>query len=331
MHVARTLKKRGFTLIELLVVIAIIAVLVALLLPAVQQAREAARRSSCKNNLKQLGLALHNYHDSHNQFPPGAIYQPLTPGGAPENGRDARWGATWVISLLPFIDQAPLYAQYDFTQIARTGNGTPLTANNLVTRQKLVSMNCPSHPAVNTFLTQDFDGFAKGNYAASTGAGGTFNRNDSRNTQTRGLFSAVEQFGGNFSDMLDGSSNAIALGEIINVDSGGDDRGAWGWASGPLFSGRARTGTPERFLTPNSNDIDCSPYAWNNSTARPVNLRNNPDCTGANAGTGARSFHTGGVHFTLGDGSVRFISENIDRTTYLNLLSVADGQPIGEF
>src|SRR5688500_15342959 len=93
----------GFTLIELLVVIAIIAVLIALLLPAVQQAREAARRSQCKNNLKQIGLALHNYEEIHKMLPPGAIWQGASGTPAPENGRDANWGATWVTMLLPTI------------------------------------------------------------------------------------------------------------------------------------------------------------------------------------------------------------------------------------
>jgi len=329
MRYAHTLKRRGFTLIELLVVIAIIAVLVALLLPAVQQAREAARRSSCKNNLKQIGLALHNYHDTHGQFPPGAIYQPTTPGGAPENGRDAQWGATWVIMILPFLDQAPLYNQYNSSLIARTGNAT--TANNNVTRSTLVAWNCPSHPSVNSFLTQDFNGFAKGNYAGNTGAGGTFNRSDSRNGQIKGVFSAVEQYGAKFRDMLDGSSNTIAVGEIVKVDSGGDDRGAWGWVSGPLFSGRARQ-SPVRFFTPNSKEFyDCSPYSWNSTSQSVYNWRSTPDATGTTGGTGARSLHTGGVHFTLGDGSVRFISENVDQNTYLNLLSISDGNPIGDF
>src|SRR5450432_1678919 len=97
-------KLSGFTLIELLVVIAIIAVLIALLLPAVQQAREAARRTQCKNNLKQMGLGLHNYHDTYNMFPPGA----LTAGG------DNLWGMSWYIRILPNIDQSVVFNQLTF-------------------------------------------------------------------------------------------------------------------------------------------------------------------------------------------------------------------------
>ncbi|MFG0295400.1 MAG: DUF1559 domain-containing protein, partial [Maioricimonas sp. JB045] len=108
-----TSRRRGFTLIELLVVIAIIAILVALLLPAVQQAREAARRSQCKNNLKQIGLALHNYHDTHGSFPPGYIarYVSATDPASAETGPGFAWGTM----ILPFLDQSPTYNQLNFS------------------------------------------------------------------------------------------------------------------------------------------------------------------------------------------------------------------------
>jgi prepilin-type N-terminal cleavage/methylation domain-containing protein len=112
MRITSSEHRRGFTLIELLVVIAIIAVLIVLLLPAVQQAREAARRSSCKNNLKQIGLALHNYHETQGVFPPGYITADVT---APQN---ASPGFAWSLMLLPFLDQSPLYKHFDFSEPA---------------------------------------------------------------------------------------------------------------------------------------------------------------------------------------------------------------------
>jgi prepilin-type N-terminal cleavage/methylation domain-containing protein/prepilin-type processing-associated H-X9-DG protein len=316
---------RGFTLIELLVVIAIIAILIALLLPAVQQAREAARRATCKNQLKQLGLAMHNYHDTVNQFPPAAVW--LGQGTvAPEDGRDPMWGATWVIMLFPYFDQAPLYNMYDSRLPARSGDAN--IGNNFVARQTLAVLNCPSHTTVNTRLTQDFDGFAKGTYAGNTGAGRMLNRADYNNGNLTGAMSAVGQYGASFRSFTDGTSNSILLAEIVKVDSSGDDRGAWGWCTGPLFSGR---GNNNIILTPNSRQaMDSSPYSWNNTTHRNFNWRSDPD-SNSNSGVAARSFHTGGVHVCLADGSVRFISENIDTQTWLDLLSIADGRPIGEF
>src|SRR5689334_25410189 len=105
-------RRRAFTLIELLVVIAIIAVLIALLLPAVQQAREAARRTQCKNNLKQIGLALHNYHDTFRLFPPGYVDRNGNPNLTPDNDLGPGWG--WAAFLLPYIDQSPLYSPINF-------------------------------------------------------------------------------------------------------------------------------------------------------------------------------------------------------------------------
>ena len=149
-------RSRGFTLIELLVVIAIIAILVALLLPAVQQAREAARRSSCKNNLKQLGLALHNYHDSHNVFPPATINAGLQncqnhiPGGGPILNH------TCYQMLLPYLEQGPLYDRYNFSQSSAVGAHSSCSSNSWfvlpTVRQQDVAISqvpgfvCPSDP-----------------------------------------------------------------------------------------------------------------------------------------------------------------------------------------
>src|SRR5438270_5363122 len=152
----RPFKRMGFTLIELLVVIAIIAVLIALLLPAVQQAREAARRSQCKNNLKQLGLALHNYHDTFSKFPLNRV------GGRNPNATfPATFGnVSWLAMLLPNIDQAPLYNLINFSDQTNQprciiGDGTNGQPGNLVARRTAVpGFLCPSNPQINVVNNQ---------------------------------------------------------------------------------------------------------------------------------------------------------------------------------
>ena len=154
--------RRGFTLIELLVVIAIIAILIALLLPAVQQAREAARRASCKNNLKQIGLALHNYHDVHSAFPSGWIgvtnEQPSVLGAS---------GFAWGTMVLPYLDQGPLYGKFNLS------NPLDASPNRALITQHLTVYQCPSDPKPETFKTPDQNGnpieMATANYAGVFG------------------------------------------------------------------------------------------------------------------------------------------------------------------
>ena len=235
-------KKSGFTLIELLVVIAIIAILIALLLPAVQQAREAARRSQCKNNLKQLGLALHNYHDVHKQFPPACIYtgtgadagQPNFDSSRYADGRSDGWGATWVVLTLPFFDQAPAYNRMDFNQNARA------SVNEAITSKPMTALLCPSQPGGSRNLTQDSSNFAKGHYAINGGTHYLMAEANATSGNYRGLSSIAGQWGARFRDITDGTSNAIALSEICvdTTGNGGDDRGAYGYCSGPVFNVR---------------------------------------------------------------------------------------------
>ncbi|MCA9046851.1 MAG: DUF1559 domain-containing protein, partial [Planctomycetaceae bacterium] len=201
----RSSRHRGFTLIELLVVIAIIAVLIALLLPAVQQAREAARRSQCKNNLKQIGLALHNYHDTFTVFPPGYITRNInnTAMATMESGPGFAWGTM----ILPYIDQAPLYNHFDFNEDATDHHNAEHGS------EFLPVFACPSDPQPNKFTVTDGGGttyeLGSANYVGIFGYGSvTMNAGQ---PQGDGLFYRNSRKG--MRDVTDGTSNTIMVGE----------------------------------------------------------------------------------------------------------------------
>ena len=167
-------RMRGaFTLIELLVVIAIIAVLVGLLLPAVQKVREAAARMQCTNNLKQIGLALHNYHDGNNKFPPGYVDGNTNPNSTPDNDIGPSWG--WAAFLLPYVEQGNIYNQINFNQLAGTG------VNAAVSLQVLKVHTCPSDPyqqsvpVYDSTFSNPIATVAHGNYVGCNGWEECFN------------------------------------------------------------------------------------------------------------------------------------------------------------
>ncbi len=314
--------RNGFTLVELLVVIAIIGVLIGLLLPAVQAAREAARRSACTNTLKQLALAVLNLSEARKQQFPKGCENIANSSATNLGGRDANWGPTWVVHTLPFMESQSMYDLIDVSVAARDTN------NNRATSQQLATFWCGSQPKVSTNLTQDFNGFAKWTYAANSGAGRLHHMNDATSTILRGPLSAVSQYGARFRDIIDGMSKTALIGEIVVLNSGGDDRGAWGWCTGPLFSGR---GNGNALLTPNcATQVDSSPYSANNTTDKVYNRRSNPDVNAGtnptqNAGVGLRSFHPGSASIARCDGSTMTLSDSIDPTAYSQLLSIADG------
>lgn len=297
----------GFTLIELLVVIAIIAVLIALLLPAVQQARESARRTQCKNNLKQIGLALHNYHDTYNTLPPGAV-QTFT--GNLQNE------ASWISMILPGIDQTPLFNRANFSSCFGCTNspGNPAWE---ISSQKIPMMLCPSDVDVGLVL----NAYQRGNYAANSGIGPLHSVSDP-NDPTR---TAIGPFTMNsnkaFRDFLDGTSNTIVVAELLK-SPGADFRGVLHYPEGPLY---------QHDQTPNSS----VPDQFRSGLC--VSIPRAP-CVGVYGGysdraivLAARSVHTGGVHVLMGDGSGRFVSDNINRPTWMALSTPSGGETIGEF
>jgi len=306
----------GFTLVELLVVIAIIGVLVALLLPAVQQAREAARRMSCTNNLKQLGIALHNYHDTYNKLPPGGLHF-ITPSGAA--GDSTSWGTGWITMILPFIEQSPLHDQYNFNTLRARESPNVVSV-------EIKALRCPSdsgykEPRSNTAQ------FARGNYAGNAGSGNPFSTGNFSLKRERGPFSYAQPHAVNFSEIADGLSNTILVAEIVAGERGGDVRGAWGDPTGIYICGGNPSGNdPRVFLRPNGNALD------DNLRDRPgrcdaENDDRNLRCIGGGGRPfqTARSQHSGGVNVTLADASVRFIPETIDLVVWRAMLAQADG------
>lgn len=291
-------KRYAFTLIELLVVIAIIAILIALLLPAVQQAREAARRSTCKNNLKQLGLALHNYHDAHSRFPPGMIYR-ITGKRTP-----------FCVFLLPYIDMANVYNMYDHNQNWHATVHDPIPTGNGVRLVPLPVWQCPSDREA--IWSANPDGSIRGNYGVNWGQG-TFG------TQIKPApFRNI--FGAKFRDITDGSSNTLAMMEMLKPETNAADYRAWIWNDEPETVVMTRVG-------PNSSAPDLVALCVSEGTRLP--------CTGSISGSGrsnaSRSLHVGGVHVLLCDGAVRFVSENVDLATWQALSSMAGEEVIGEF
>ncbi len=330
-------KNSAFTLIELLVVIAIIAVLIALLLPAVQQAREAARRSSCKNNLKQLGLALHNYHDTHGLFPYGNQSDQI-PGGT--HKRDC-----WFQRILPQVEQSAMSNLYEADHtlwIHNMASDNTLPANiQAIPTTPIAVFSCPSDGSTPGRGASGNQTNFQGNYVVSAGAGQTWttdanqiitvtNRNVVTIPDAGGMFGQNSRF--SLRDCLDGSSNTLLVSEgIVRGNSGPN---AWGetggyWGGAPHGSFAFSVSEP-----PNSSVADrvysCKAETYSGAPK-------GAPCENGNAGglTGrwnfARSFHTGGVQATFADGSVKFISDNIDRQTWLKLGLRKDGIPVGEF
>jgi len=293
--------RAGFTLVELLVVIAIIGILVALLLPAVQAAREAARRMSCSNNLKQLGLALHNYHDTYKVFP---------------YGWDNR-GRLWSASILPQLEQAPLHDTL-LTQESGPGNWSANGSPNEAACGTQVSVyRCPSLPIAQSFNNSGIPNRAPASYR---GNAGTEASSDDTSTiinppgakslemlGQNGLFEACRTY--RLADIIDGTSNTVAFGESsTDPDFVKDGQGMDHWFIGSPQADPCRcdggTGGTEFTEAVGTGVV-------------PMNLRfNDPAAHGRLMEMSFGSYHPGGAMFTLADGSVQFIAETIDFAAY---------------
>lgn len=312
----RRLSSFGFTLIELLVVIAIIAVLIALLLPAVQQAREAARRSQCKNNLKQLGLAFHNYHEALGTFP-------LATAGAVDK-------PNWRVFILPYIDQAPVYGMLNMTSGLFTA--TNYTGCSVLSNLTLQVFNCPSSPlptnnpaiANNTLLgqTHRYIGVS-GAYPDPAGRASVCNAAGSYGSAYCNNGIVVPNMKVGMKDITDGSSNTILVAEqsgwVNKTDISNNYYGGWSGAGPAAPPGDTHWG------------------AGNTAIRYPINYNFNSGAAPAGANTPyvgntiINSFHTGGTHALLADGSVRFLSENMNFTLLSSIACKDDGLVVGDY
>jgi prepilin-type N-terminal cleavage/methylation domain-containing protein/prepilin-type processing-associated H-X9-DG protein len=302
---------RAFTLIELLVVIAIIAVLLGLLLPAVQKVREAANRSKCANNLKQIGLALHNYHDAYQSLPPG--YVEVTPLSD---------RATWVTLLLPFFEQEAVYRLYHPDETV--GGGADNFALN---KQKLPVMKCPSDLDLPPKIyppDPTLGPWALGNYLANNGLGPMRSTTDpAASVQKQGVFLVNSKV--TLTGITDGTSNTLLVSECLNVPGNGTDedwRGNLTYPENCLFNWN---------YTPNAGNPDQVRSGLCVSVPRAPCIGAHSAYSDRNEIVTARSNHPGGVQVLFGDGGVRFVTDTILLNTWQALGTPDGGEVVGAF
>ena len=349
----------GFTLVELLVVIAIIAILISMLLPAVQSAREAARRITCVNNLKQLGYAIANYESTNSHLPPGGLVNVRSEADYGFGSFDPRTGNvySWIVLVLPYLDEGNLYRQFDLTQHILAQDEDPQ-------EQSISTLLCPSDAAEERFYNSELTGpkrFAKGNYAAYVSP-----YHIDLQQIIPGALAAYQEKDGAFrrglaiADVVDGISKTVAVSEVLTRDNPLDQRGAWAlpWCGSSLLAFDAHhlslpevvdafasrpprtirfimdAAYPEALQTPNKQlgNLDMLYHCEDPAAAQ---LEGMPCGKWAEEGGNSmhylsaapRSHHPGGVNCVFLDTRVVFFPDDIDGELMAYLISTNDGQP----
>ena len=354
---SRKRRSQGFTLIELLVVIAIIAILIALLLPAVQQAREAARRSTCKNNLKQIGIALHNYHDVYGEFPPAKINSGMRNANnvrafplATDMAQGVKNTTGWAC-MLPQMDQQPMFDAYDFHMPSSESFGAPNTRptgairNAAVVAQRVPILHCPSaeldlYRNVNAgayILAPDPNDptgaglqawrtnylFATAVYEDRSAWYKAYNNSTHHGVPAQGVFG--NNGAATLSMITDGSSNVIAVGEAVggSVNKTSAWYGPWGLVgTHTCCHGRVYGGPPTNMAHAH--------WALNKNRWA-INTPWDGRADGRHYAWVFSSKHTGGAHFLFADGHTQFLSETIDFPTFVWMNRIKSGRSVGNF
>jgi prepilin-type N-terminal cleavage/methylation domain-containing protein/prepilin-type processing-associated H-X9-DG protein len=338
-------QRRAFTLIELLVVIAIIAILIGLLLPAVQKVREAAARVQCQNNMKQIGIACHAYHDSLGNLPPAVL---LNASVTDPTRWSQNFGPNWAVLILPYIEQGNLYSPVSASIQAYPTTATESGWRSIV-GTRIKTYLCPSDTGAEVACTRASNTWARGNYGGNAGpgmfwytsrsasdaaildSGGGKYGDNSPTFSGAGGYSGLQYSGGGvlvvnngirLTAITDGTSSTIMVDELRIGPSANDLRGTWamGQCGASITAGNGRSDSPGPNISPSGyDDVD-------GGDDRPDIGMGVCNC-GSNQVT-PKSKHTGGVNTLFADGSIRFIRNGVDQRTWFLLHSRNDGQVI---
>ncbi len=352
---------RAFTLVELLVVIAIIGILVALLLPAIQAAREAARRSQCQSNLKQIGVALQNYHGAHKEFPEGMVFDVKIPGANPQAASSPFYRANWIIKILPYMEQQPLYDSFDFTAyISRGGPPGSADKNRTPRGTRIPSLLCPSDVGADVLFvgggetkSVEGDNWARGNYACN----GDNLHADKGPAEPSKIYEDGKKLGiqaigvlrintrTRIGQISDGTAHTLLAAEIRIGLNEYDRRGVWAMGTAAAsnltshgFGGDCNGPNP---ANESSDDFTgCYDLMWKPEIGPgPAVLTQErmTCCDGCrNYQAAPRSRHPGGVHVVMCDGSVHWINDDINTSgpggaccsVWDRLVASRDGSPV---